>query len=177
MKPSKNSVKDLPPLIQLKSIIIGNGLAKGEITTHVYDDIPTVFESWTTKHGIKVYLLSTAPVEGQLAFFAHTIKGDLTHYITNGISTTHPLIAVNTSDPINYRNMAKKIIQEEADNILFLTDKVKEAQALQKMSFSVVLIKRDNAFGHTQITEELLEELQDCPIASSLDHIEFVADA
>ena len=91
----------------------------------VYDDVPGAFQVWTTEGKIKIHTLSSGPVDGQLDYFSNTSKGDLSTYVSNGISTTNPQINSTETGYVNFRELSKKILQTEPNNILLLTDKVK----------------------------------------------------
>ena len=82
-------------------------------------------EVWTKEGKIKIYTLSSGPVDGQLDYFSNTSKGDLSKYITNGISTTNPQINSTETGFVNFRELSKKILQSEPNSILLLTDKIK----------------------------------------------------
>lgn len=91
----------------------------------MYDDVPGAFQVWTTEGKIKIHTLSSGPVDGQLDYFSNTSKGDLSKYISNGISTTNPQISSTETGCVNFRELSKKILQMEPNNILLLTGKVK----------------------------------------------------
>ncbi|KAI1293722.1 Enolase-phosphatase E1 [Halotydeus destructor] len=160
-----------PMLVELKSLIIGLGMEKGDLVTQVYSDVMPAFESWLSAK-IKIYTISSGPSDGQLAFFAHTNSGDLSKMLTDGISTTNPTIK-GTDVTINYRNVASRVVKEEAGNILLLTDKLAEANLASKSSINVILITRDGFLGHAELTKELQEEIADYLTVSSLKDILF----
>lgn len=83
---------------------------------------------------IKIYTLSSGPPDGQIDFFAKTHKGDLTPYITTGISTVNPQITGKSdSKAIDFRELAKKIIKVEPNACLLLTDKLKGMQSVHSL--------------------------------------------
>lgn len=189
----KTGARLYPSIISLKSFIIGMGLAKGDLVAALYDDVPPALEKWVNTDKLKFYTLSSGPVDGQLAYFAHTNKGDLGKFITNGLSSTHPAIAAKDSeDSIDFRVLVSKLIEDEAENVMLLTDKgnlfakvfnmidnylfyfeEKEARSATKAGLKVVIVSRENKLGHITLTKDLLEDLTDFSVTSSLANIQF----
>lgn len=173
VRTQKKAARLLPALGELKSLVIGQGLTSGVLRAHVYDDVLPAFTSWKSKH-IKIFTLSTAPVDGQLAFFAHTTSGDLHKLLDDGISTVHPILN-NTASAINYRKLAK-IVDEELENILLITDKPKEAREADRLTIQVVLVVREGKLGHSQMTSSLEEKTSEFKKVTSLLDIAFATD-
>lgn len=113
----------------------------------------------------------------------------MSKYITNGISTTNPQINSTETGYVNFRELSKKILQTEPNNILLLTDKVKgefcdtllmkvtivtviDAQQAQKTDMNVILISRDGKLGHKSLSEDK-EVLADFTIVTGFTSIIF----
>lgn len=65
------------PLKTLQGLIWDEAYARGELTGHVYPDVPPVLRAWRAA-GIALYVYSSGSVTAQKVLFAHTFAGDLT---------------------------------------------------------------------------------------------------
>jgi len=65
-------------LKQLQIIVWMYGYEKGELETHVFEDVLTAFHNWKTKYGIKIYIYSSSLALTQKLMFSCSAKGNLT---------------------------------------------------------------------------------------------------
>jgi enolase-phosphatase E1 len=75
------------PLKTLQGLIWNDGYAGGELTGHVYPDVPAVLRAWQAA-GIELYVYSSGSVVAQKVLFAHTFAGDLTPLFAGHFDTT-----------------------------------------------------------------------------------------
>jgi enolase-phosphatase E1 len=61
--------------------------ARGDLESHVYDDVPRALERWRAA-GLEVAIFSSGSVEAQRVLFAHTKLGDLSEHISGYFDTT-----------------------------------------------------------------------------------------
>jgi enolase-phosphatase E1 len=60
---------------------------RGELKSHVYDDVPRAFERWQ-EQGLSIAIFSSGSVEAQRVLFAHTRCGDLSAQLSGYFDTT-----------------------------------------------------------------------------------------
>jgi enolase-phosphatase E1 len=75
------------PLKTLQGLIWNEGYARGELTGHVYPDVPPVLRAWQAA-GIELYVYSSGSIVAQKVLFAHTFAGDLTPLFAGHFDTT-----------------------------------------------------------------------------------------
>ncbi|KAF7394748.1 hypothetical protein HZH66_007922 [Vespula vulgaris] len=107
------------------------------IKGHVYDDVPKALESWMND-GKKIYVYSSGSVEAQKLLFGNSEQGDLLKYFSGFFDTE--IGAKQECD--SYKNILSKI-GEKPDNVIFLTDIVREAAAAKEAGLLPVIVIRE----------------------------------
>jgi len=79
--------KKIGPLKTLQGIIWREGYASGALKAHLYPDAVEAIHAWT-KRGVKVAIYSSGSIEAQKLYFAHSVAGDLTSYLSGYFDTT-----------------------------------------------------------------------------------------
>jgi enolase-phosphatase E1 len=79
--------KKIGPLKTLQGIIWREGYASGELKAHLYPDAVDAIHAWT-KRGVKVAIYSSGSIEAQKLYFAHSVAGDLTSFLSGYFDTT-----------------------------------------------------------------------------------------
>lgn len=167
---SKAARAVIPAYIQLKSLIFRSGIHAKDIVSHVYEDAAAAFKVWSDAE-IKLYSLSSGTNDVQADYFAMSNQGNLEQYFSGHISTVNPQVSSGESARVDFRALAKKIIQEETSNIVFLTDKLFEGKSAVKTDMTVILVSRDLKLGHDTLTE--IKEETEIPVVSSFTSIIF----
>lgn len=115
----------------------------------IYDDVPKAFENWT-KTGHKIFIYSSGSVNAQKLLFGNTSAGDLLPHLSGHFDTK---IGAK-QEKQSYEAIAKEI-EFAPDEIVFLTDIVKEAKAAQDAGMNVVIVVRP---GNAALTDEEKKE-------------------
>ncbi|XP_013135587.1 PREDICTED: enolase-phosphatase E1 [Papilio polytes] len=126
------------PLKQLQGLIWKQGYDNGDIKGHVYDDVSAALEQWKSVEGQKVYIYSSGSVQAQKLLFGQSLAGDLLPHIEGHFDT-----AVGAKqEPASYTAIVEKI-GCKPDEILFLTDILKEAEAARGAGLHAALVSRE----------------------------------
>uniref|UniRef100_A0A7G3AHC3 Enolase-phosphatase E1 n=1 Tax=Lutzomyia longipalpis TaxID=7200 RepID=A0A7G3AHC3_LUTLO len=137
--------RKVTPLKTLQGLIWESGYKDGSIKGHIYDDVPKSFENWT-KTGHKIYIYSSGSVMAQKLLFGNTSAGDLQVHLSGYFDTK----IGPKQEKESYEAIAKNI-ECAANEIVFLTDIVKEAKAAQEAGMNVVIVVRP---GNAPLTDE-----------------------
>ncbi|KAI4482132.1 hypothetical protein M0802_013812 [Mischocyttarus mexicanus] len=133
------------PLKQFQGHMWDEGYKTGIIKGRVYDDVPKSLELWVN-NGKKVYVYSSGSVESQKLLFGHSEHGDLLKYFSGFFDTE-----VGAKQECNsYKNILSKL-GEKPNNVIFLTDVVKEAAAAKEAGILPFIVIRD---GNLALTDE-----------------------
>ena len=139
-------------LKELQGLIWAEGYEKGELKSHVYEDVPGALKKWK-ESGLDIRIFSSGSVGAQKVFFKNTESGDLgklfsAHYDT----TTGP-----KREAESYLIISKEAGMKP-EEIIFLSDVVEELDAAKQAGMKTVLVKRpgnkpvSNNHGHEEIT-------------------------
>jgi enolase-phosphatase E1 len=111
-------------LKQLQGLIWRDGFESGEMTAHVYDDVPPALERWRDA-GLTLAIFSSGSVTAQRLFMGHSVHGDLLPRFDGGHfdTTTGP-----KKETASYRAIADAL-GLPAPEILFVSDVVAELDA------------------------------------------------
>jgi enolase-phosphatase E1 len=124
------------PLKALQGMIWQAGYASGELHGQVYPDVPRAFERWRRqKREIAIY--SSGSVLAQRLLFQSTAFGDLTVFIRDYFDT-HTGAKL---EPASYEKIANSLANV-VDEVLFISDAVKEAEASQAAGMRSLLCDR-----------------------------------
>jgi enolase-phosphatase E1 len=125
-----------PALKLLQGILWRDAYLNGEITGHIYPDVPPALEYWKIE-GIQIGVYSSGSVEAQHLLFGHSDFGDLrpffAHHFDTGVG--------NKREADAYRAIVK-ILQVPTDEILFLSDVEAELDAALAAGLQTVQIVR-----------------------------------
>ncbi|XP_062532207.1 claspin [Bombyx mori] len=133
-----SSDRKVAPLKQLQGLIWKKGYDKGDIKGHVYDDVLPALEQWRSVEGQKIYIYSSGSVQAQKLLFGQSSAGDLLPLIDGHFDT-----AVGAKqEATSYTAIVEKI-GCKAEEILFLTDIEKEAEAARTSGVNVALVSRE----------------------------------
>jgi enolase-phosphatase E1 len=132
------------PLKTLQGLIWQEGYARGELTSHMFDDVPPALRAWH-EAGIPLVIYSSGSVAAQKALFAHAPGGDLDCLIDANFDIT-------TAGPKRERDSYVRIAQAlgaAPEQLLFLSDIQDELDAARAAGWQVVGVLRE---GETQAT-------------------------
>lgn len=133
-----SSDRKVGALKQLQGLIWKRGYDKGEIKGHVYDDVSPAMELWRSADGHQVYIYSSGSVQAQKLLFSSSSAGDLLPLIDGHFDT-----AVGAKqEASSYTTIAEKI-GCKPNEILFLTDILKEAEAARAAGLQAALVSRE----------------------------------
>lgn len=125
------------PLKTLQGLIWSDGYARGDLTSHVFDDVRPSLTQWAAQ-GLLLAIYSSGSVAAQRALFANAPGGDL-----------NPLFAENFDlgtagpkrDPDSYRRISSAL-GIPADRLLFLSDIQDELDAAHEAGWQAVGVLR-----------------------------------
>lgn len=126
-----------PPLKRAQGLIWAEGYARGELTGHVYDDVPAALALWR-QAGIGCFVYSSGSRAAQRDWFAHSNHGDLSGFVCDHFDL---LDAGSKRSPDSYRNIAEAIRTPPA-GILFLSDERRELDAAATAGWQTVAVRR-----------------------------------
>eukprot|EP00916_Digyalum_oweni_P004099 GHVL01007276.1.p1 GENE.GHVL01007276.1~~GHVL01007276.1.p1 ORF type:complete len:303 (-),score=79.10 GHVL01007276.1:184-1029(-) len=132
--------RKISPLKTLQGLIWESGYQSGALKGHIYEDVQAAMEEWK-KNLINIYIYSSGSVLAQQLLFGHTEAGDLMPLIDGYFDTsTGPKI-----DSESYKKICQKI-DVKPEEVIFVTDSLKEAEAAEKASILTLLsIRPGNA--------------------------------
>lgn len=125
------------PLKTLQGHIWAAGYASGDLTGHVYPDVPQALAAWQ-EQGIARYIYSSGSETAQRDWFAHTDHGDLTALLDGhfDLTSTGP-----KHDAASYRRIAQAI-HTPPELILFASDSGEELDAAATAGFQTLAVRR-----------------------------------
>jgi enolase-phosphatase E1 len=132
------------PLKTLQGLIWQEGYSRGELTSHMFDDVTPTLRTWNTA-GIPLVIYSSGSVAAQIALFAHAPEGDLDSLIDANFDIT-------TAGPKREQDSYVRIAQAlnaKPEQLLFLSDIQEELDAARAAGWQVVGVLRE---GETQAT-------------------------
>lgn len=135
-------------LKQLQGLIWRDGFERGELRSHVFEDVPECLRRWHELH-IDVRIYSSGSIAAQRLFFKHTTAGDLTTYLHGHYDTT--------TGPKHSTESYRRIADEyscDVSRIVFVSDVVAELSAARQAGLGTYLAIRpgnrpvEDAEGH-----------------------------
>ena len=127
------------PLKSLQALIWADGYRSGELSGHVYPDVPAALEQWRAD-GVSRWIYSSGAVPAQRDWFAHTAFGDLTPLLDGYFDLD---TAGSKRDPASYRRIAAAIAVP-ARHILFASDVAEELDAAAGSGWQTLAVRRDD---------------------------------
>ncbi|MBB5937301.1 acireductone synthase [Streptomyces zagrosensis] len=152
-----------PPLKHVQGLIWADGYANGELTGHVYDDVPLALDRWQ-RAGIERYIYSSGSQEAQRYWFAYSDHGDLGGLLCGYFDL---LSAGSKREPASYRTITDRL-GVSAEATLFLSDVGEELDAAASAGWQTVAVRRPDdprggpVTGHRTVAS-LQEVLPDVP--------------
>ncbi|KAK7207506.1 HAD-like domain-containing protein [Myxozyma melibiosi] len=146
--------KKVPELKGLQGYVWRRGYESGELKAPLFDDVYDAFRIWTSAESTAaerkgVFIYSSGSVDAQILLFSHTEKGDLTRGIQGYYDTVN---AGMKQDKSSYEKIADTIAAgEQKNNILFLSDNVKEIAAAKEAGLEAFVVERP---GNAPLTDE-----------------------
>lgn len=131
----------------LQGMIWVAGYRDGDYAAHIYDDAAEMLKHWS-KVGHHIYVYSSGSVPAQKLFFSHTAAGDLTALFSGYFDTEMG----GKRDAESYRRIAAAI-EQEASNIIFLSDIVEELDAARDAGMNTVLLDRLGDYPKPRLDE------------------------
>ncbi|MFJ2273880.1 acireductone synthase [Streptomyces sp. NPDC087866] len=125
------------PLKTLQGHIWAAGYAAGQLTGHVYPDVPPALAAWR-EQGIARYIYSSGSAAAQRDWFAHTAHGDLTLLLDGHFDLTS---AGPKHDPASYLRIARAI-KTPAALVLFASDSGEELDAAATAGLQTLAVRR-----------------------------------
>jgi len=133
-------------LKQLQGHVWRSGFKKGQLTAELFRDVPDMLVEWRNA-GIKSYIYSSGSREAQRLFFQHSQAGDLRPFLCGFFDTT----SGPKTEAASYTNIQHTLGVDDADQILFATDILAEAEAAAAAGWRAVLVSRP---GNKPLPEE-----------------------
>ncbi|XP_017081702.2 enolase-phosphatase E1 [Drosophila eugracilis] len=133
------------PMKTLQGLIWEQGYASKELKGHVYDDVPKTFQAWQNE-GLQIAVYSSGSVAAQKLIFGYSVEGNLQPFLSAHFDTH----VGHKQDQQSYKNIAK-ILNEEPQHILFLTDIPGEAAAAQSAGLQAIILERP---GNAPLTDD-----------------------
>jgi methylthioribulose 1-phosphate dehydratase/enolase-phosphatase E1 len=133
-------------LKQLQGHVWRAGFKTGQLTAELFRDVPDMLVEWRNE-GIKSYIYSSGSREAQRLFFEHSQAGDLRPFLCGFFDTTSGV----KTEAASYTNIQLSLGVEDADQVLFATDVLAEAQAAAAAGWRAVLVSRP---GNKELPEQ-----------------------
>lgn len=121
----------------LQGWIWAEGYAKGDFTSHVYEDVLPALKAWKAK-GIVLGIYSSGSVEAQKQLFQHTAYGDLTPFFSWHFDTK----IGGKRETASYLRIAEAVGASPSE-ILFFSDIEEELDAAGAGGVSVTQVVRE----------------------------------
>jgi enolase-phosphatase E1 len=125
------------PLKTLQGLIWAEGYASGELTAHVYDDVPPVLRRWAAE-GVPVYVYSSGSELAQRLWFRHTQYGDLLGHFAGHYDT----VSAGTKREVGSYQVIAKSIGVDPSELTFLSDVAAELDAAAEAGWHTIGVSR-----------------------------------
>jgi len=144
--------KKLTPLKTVQGVIWKSGYESGQITGHVYDDVPAALNQWRAQ-GIKIGVFSSGSVAAQKLLFRYTDFGDLSVHFSQHFDTT----TGSKKDDATYVKIAQ-LVGLQPEQILFLSDVSDELVAAEAAGMHTIqLLRQGTASNWPRTVKDFLE--------------------
>ncbi|WP_182882849.1 acireductone synthase [Microbispora sp. H10949] len=140
------------PLKTLQGLIWEAGFTSGELTSHLYPDVPHALRDWHA-HGRRLYVYSSGSVLAQRLWFRHTPYGDLSQCLSGYFDIRN---AGPKREAASYAAITAAI-GVPGPRTLFLSDTPDELDAARRAGWRTAQVLRPEegappASGHVQVT-------------------------
>ncbi|CAG8475035.1 3842_t:CDS:1 [Funneliformis mosseae] len=115
-----------------------SGFELGELKGEIFEDVLEAFKRWKGEFEIQIFIYSSGSINAQKLIFKNSDKGDLLGYIDGYFDTS----IGSKLEKSSYVKIAKEI-QIEPNEILFLSDNVKEIIAARSAGYQTAIIERE----------------------------------
>lgn len=133
----EKDIKDTT-LKEIQGHIWEEGFLKNELKGHIYEDAYNKLKEWHDLN-IKLYVYSSGSIKAQKLFFSHTDYGDITYLFDGFFDTT-----IGPKKESNSYINILKAINQEPQNVLFLSDIEDELSAAKHCGINTILVCRDD---------------------------------
>lgn len=127
----------IAPLKTLQGLIWEHGYRSGELTAHVYDDVPPALTRWT-EAGIPLYVYSSGSELAQRLWFEHTQYGDLLGHFAGHFDT----VSAGPKKAAESYEVIAKALDADPSEITFLSDVAAELDAAASAGWRTVGVSR-----------------------------------
>jgi len=148
------------PLKTLQGQIWAEGFARGEISSHFFDDVIPQLRHWH-EAGVRIAVFSSGSVTSQVPWFRHSPDGDLTPLVTAYFDTVNagPKKVASSYDVI------ARELGAESRELVFFSDHPEEITAAIEAGWQVVAFSRPG--------EPWFEaDFGSAPVVASFDEVE-----
>jgi len=151
------------PLKTIQGQIWAEGFARGEISSHFFDDVIPRLRAWHSA-GVRLAVFSSGSVASQVPWFRHSPDGDLTPLIVDYFDTVS---AGSKKEAASY-DAIRSSLGGDAGSLVFFTDHPDEVSAAVAAGWQVVAFSRPG--------EPWFEaDFGDVRVVASFDDVEVVA--
>ncbi|MGV9253891.1 acireductone synthase [Streptomyces sp. NPDC003697] len=140
--------RKVTPLKTLQGIAWAEGFARGELVSHLYDDVAPALRLWHGE-GVRLHVYSSGSVAAQRAWFTHSTSGDLSPLIDGLFDTEN--IGPKRS-PESYRAIGEALTTPPS-RILFLSDRPAELDAARAADWLTAGVRRPGEPYHRHGTD------------------------
>jgi enolase-phosphatase E1 len=130
--------KKMTPLKAFQGWIWDEGFAKGELTSHFFDDVIPAMRRWKAA-GLDLSIFSSGSVNAQRAWFGHSPEGDILSLFSNHFDTEN---TGHKRVPESYHIMTERL-GVPAAQIVFLSDLKAELDAAREAGWNTVGVRRE----------------------------------
>jgi enolase-phosphatase E1 len=135
--------RKVTPLKTLQGLMWAEGFAAGELSGHVYADVPEALRAWRAA-GFSLWVFSSGSIKGQKLIYGYTPFGDLNPFFSGYFdTTTGPKLAASSYTAI------ARAIGLPPGRILFLSDHTGELDAARAAGLGTAALNR----GETVLRE------------------------
>lgn len=126
------------PLKILQGLIWADGFAKGDLTSHFFDDAVPAIRRWH-EDGIELWVFSSGSLSSQRAWFGNSPDGDLLPLFSGHFDTEN---AGPKRVASSYATIREQIGRPAA-SLLFFSDLVEELDAAEEDGWGTVGVRRE----------------------------------
>lgn len=157
----------LSPITLLKDSVCKEGMSAGRLSTPVFEEAVRAMRGWRFgQHFIKNYTLAVPDAQDQERLLTYTTCGDLRPIVANFIRLGQAQKALLSR---TFRTVVA-MIRSDPQDILFLTNSYKEADAAHAAGLTVLIVRRNAQSAPDS------QQTRPYPVVRDFDHIAFIND-